>query len=291
MRRDQYYSIGQTAKICDISIQTLRYYDKTGLVKPGYVDTHSGYRFYSTQNLLHIKIIQDMKAMNFSLEEIDHALKQEHMDLVQRMFADKQEEMRRQIQELEQVQAAIARRVEQIDFLQRIGSGMAELDVLIELKTIPDRLVACERGRHVLEMDTYIMLYTELFQRMKTNGLKPSGYIMSVYHENIMTFNRNDTDIEVCIPIESEVRQSGERTVGADFVRVVPGGEYITGMYCGLPNEQSCKHIYGKLQEWIRLNGYRECGSAMEQYLVDMTQMMKADEFIVELQIPVELGS
>jgi MerR family transcriptional regulator, activator of bmr gene len=34
-------------------------------------------------------------------------------------------------------------------------------------------------------------------------------------------------------------------------------------------------------------NGYIECGPSIEQYLVDMAQMMKPEEFIVELQVSV----
>ena len=40
-------SIGQMARINHISIQTLRLYDKMGLLKPVAVDAGSGYRYYS----------------------------------------------------------------------------------------------------------------------------------------------------------------------------------------------------------------------------------------------------
>ena len=39
-------SIGQMARINHISIQTLRLYDKMGLLKPVAVDAGSGYRYY-----------------------------------------------------------------------------------------------------------------------------------------------------------------------------------------------------------------------------------------------------
>lgn len=40
-------SIGQVSEICRISVKTLRYYDKIGLLKPVYIDSASRYRYYS----------------------------------------------------------------------------------------------------------------------------------------------------------------------------------------------------------------------------------------------------
>ena len=39
--------IGDLARICNVSTQTLRYYDAEGVLKPDITDSSSGYRFYS----------------------------------------------------------------------------------------------------------------------------------------------------------------------------------------------------------------------------------------------------
>lgn len=41
--------IGELAKICRVSVQTLRYYDKIGLLCADRVDTDSGYRYYAPE--------------------------------------------------------------------------------------------------------------------------------------------------------------------------------------------------------------------------------------------------
>ncbi|MFD1176457.1 MerR family DNA-binding transcriptional regulator [Paenibacillus puldeungensis] len=40
------FSIGETAKINNVSIQALRHYDKIGLLTPAFVNEESGYRYY-----------------------------------------------------------------------------------------------------------------------------------------------------------------------------------------------------------------------------------------------------
>ena len=62
--------IGDLAKICNVSTQTLRYYDAEGVLKPDITDPSSGYRFYSVDAVEKYKKILFYKELGFSLEEI-----------------------------------------------------------------------------------------------------------------------------------------------------------------------------------------------------------------------------
>lgn len=65
-----YFSIGEISKLQNISIQTLRHYDKIGLVKPAYTNASSRYRYYSIKHLVILDLIKQCKAMGLSLDEI-----------------------------------------------------------------------------------------------------------------------------------------------------------------------------------------------------------------------------
>jgi MerR family transcriptional activator of bmr gene len=282
MSNDQNYSIGQAAKICNISVQALRFYDKNGLVKSSYIDKSSGYRYYSNLDLLYIKIVQDMKALKFSLEEIKAALNKGSLDYLLEKLESKRRSMVFEIKELERVVESIGKRTNQINYLQELGNELKDLDVLVELKQLPERYVLFERRRSACGMEASIVRYTELFQKSDANGLIPI-HMMTIYHENIMTFDRNDSDMEFCLTIDPLKSHAP-----AEITRVIPGGDYITALYCGIPNAESCKRIYNKLLAWMERNHYVESGPSIEQYLVDMAQMMKPEEFIVELQVSVQ---
>lgn len=62
--------IGDLAKICNVSTQTLRYYDAEGVLKPDITDLSSGYRFYSVDAVEKYKKILFYKDLGFSLDEI-----------------------------------------------------------------------------------------------------------------------------------------------------------------------------------------------------------------------------
>lgn len=68
------YKINNFSKETNISIQTLRYYDKINLFKPSYVDFFTGYRYYQKNQINEIKLIKKLKNIGLSLEKIKHYL-------------------------------------------------------------------------------------------------------------------------------------------------------------------------------------------------------------------------
>ncbi|EAS42102.1 Zn(2+)-responsive transcriptional regulator [Photobacterium profundum] len=67
------YLIGQLAKLCGVSNDTLRFYEKNGLMEPA-GRSNSGYRLYSEENLSRINFIIRAKAIGLSLDEIRELL-------------------------------------------------------------------------------------------------------------------------------------------------------------------------------------------------------------------------
>ncbi|MGF1738657.1 Zn(2+)-responsive transcriptional regulator [Photobacterium satsumensis] len=67
------YLIGQLAKHCGVSSDTLRFYEKNGLLVPS-GRSESGYRLYSEDDLSRIHFILRAKAIGLSLDEIRELL-------------------------------------------------------------------------------------------------------------------------------------------------------------------------------------------------------------------------
>lgn len=67
---ERYFSIGQIAKLHNISVETLRHYDRFGLLQPDYINEKTGYRYYSIKSFIKIDLIKQCKAIGLSLEEI-----------------------------------------------------------------------------------------------------------------------------------------------------------------------------------------------------------------------------
>jgi DNA-binding transcriptional MerR regulator len=65
----QFLTIGALAKLCDMTVRTLRYYEEMDLIGP--VKRSSGkYRLYNHHSLKRINAISALQGLNFSLDEI-----------------------------------------------------------------------------------------------------------------------------------------------------------------------------------------------------------------------------
>ena len=72
-KKTQSYKISDVSEKTGLSVDTLRYYEKIGLLKK-ISRVSSGVRSYSDQDLSRICFIQRAKTMNFSLDEISQLL-------------------------------------------------------------------------------------------------------------------------------------------------------------------------------------------------------------------------
>lgn len=106
--------IGQLAKRAGVAIDTVRYYERQGLL-PSPPRRDSGYRLYGDEDVLRLRFIRRAKALGFTLVEITGLL-----ELSARRHGD--------MAELKQAAEAKLRAVEQrIAELQRVCDGLRQL--------------------------------------------------------------------------------------------------------------------------------------------------------------------
>jgi len=67
------YLIGELAKLAGISVDTLRFYEKNGLIVPK-GRSESGYRIYDQNSVEQVKFILNAKQLGLSLDEIKELL-------------------------------------------------------------------------------------------------------------------------------------------------------------------------------------------------------------------------
>lgn len=71
-----FFTVKQAARIVGMTSETLRHYDRIGLVKPCRKDEFTGYRYYSEQELIQLQTIELLKIMDLTLAEIKDILQQ-----------------------------------------------------------------------------------------------------------------------------------------------------------------------------------------------------------------------
>jgi len=68
--KNNFFPIGETSKLTGASIYSLRYYERIKLLEPAYIDTFSGYRYYSLDQIYLIGIISLCIELDIPLKKL-----------------------------------------------------------------------------------------------------------------------------------------------------------------------------------------------------------------------------
>lgn len=119
-------SIGTMAALCGTSVQTLRLYDKKGLLPAARIDPDSGYRYYTNGQIFLFQTIRLLQRTGMSLAEIRETLQKDPVDL--RSLWDSQEKaILQKQQELHEMEIMVHQQQKQLEeaslMQQHAGKG------------------------------------------------------------------------------------------------------------------------------------------------------------------------
>ena len=97
---ERLYYIGEVAEILNISTQTLRYYDRIGILQPAYTDPSTGYRKYTYDQVSYVDRIRYLQNLGLSLDEVHAALKDNDPALLTQVLEEKTGQLRKELQSL-----------------------------------------------------------------------------------------------------------------------------------------------------------------------------------------------
>ena len=88
------FQIGEVAKMYHLSVGTLRYYEKEGLLKPEYTDPDTGYRYYGIRQFEQLTNIRYLRTLGLPLEEITEYLNNRNVDSIEKKLEVQRELLR-----------------------------------------------------------------------------------------------------------------------------------------------------------------------------------------------------
>lgn len=112
------YRIGEVARAAGVGVDTLRYYEREGLLAPR-ARSAAGYRLFDDDDVRRVRFIRQAKALGFTLDDIADLLALQRgggrRDRVRTRAARRVADLDRRIAELTAIRDALARLVQQCD--------------------------------------------------------------------------------------------------------------------------------------------------------------------------------
>lgn len=168
--RNSLLSIGEAAKLKNVSIKALRYYEKLGIFNPAYIDPQSGYRYYSPAQLFDLDVILTCGELGIPLKHIlDYQTDQGTIDLRQLLIEGSElaeQKIKRARQSLLKINSYLEEIEQQDSFRHRDHTYT---------RTIPSRYF-CAKSWDIsrpFEIKKYLKTMSDLYQLADQLGTTP----------------------------------------------------------------------------------------------------------------------
>lgn len=108
-------TIGKLAKQCDVNVETIRYYQRIGLMR--IPESHTAYRYYQDQDVETLSFIQKAKDAGLQLSEVQELL---HLQLsdrsqVRKVIQQRLEKIDQRIDELQSLKSRLSTWIEECE--------------------------------------------------------------------------------------------------------------------------------------------------------------------------------
>ena len=262
--------IGEFSKLAKISIKSLRYYDKIGLLKPAMTDSATQYRYYTIEQLEEIRLITMYKAVGLSNE------------MVSRLIHKKSDEYA-----LLQYQKQIL-----TERAEEIKKALSALDILLGkqsiqryeaiIKHVEKRLVYCCRGylSNVESIHDFVKCCSAELSKTNPNiRFSEPDYCCVIYPDD------GYRESNVFIEYAQSVDRVGVDTEIIKFKEIEPITA-ISVIHFGAYTNLRDAYLFAL--NWARDNGYTLVGEPRERYIHGSWDRQDESEWVTELQLPIK---
>ena len=205
----KYFSIGEEAKAVHTTTETLRHYDRIGLVKPSKKDEWTNYRYYTEQDIVRLNTVRALQLMDLSLKEIKKVLEYDDLEKIVAFLSQAEKKADEKIAALQYSKSKI--QLAKADYEKKLQMRNHPNGIFI--KDSPERVILLSDTLEVPTLDN-LWNYLSHFYDKVTPALKEQFSFEDL--AGIYTENGISRLFAVCI-----------RYADIDGLKVLPKGKYL----------------------------------------------------------------
>ena len=272
--KENLLSITELAKLRQVTSETLRYYDRIGLITPDYVDPQTRYRYYSIRQYEKLGTIKELRQLGMSIHDITdyfsgRNLRKSHQLLLHQLEL-LEEEIRKQ-----QLLSEILRR--KLHFLSEITPPPPVDKVFC--RAFPQRYMITF-GEPAGGSREHAFAFTRLERYLDEVAPILASDRIGVYADWHLL--EPSDDYIPAVPMIFVERDAIE----SEHKRTIPPGDYLCMNY--RRGELERYHpSFARLHTYMAEHGWVLNGMIFQFYKIDVTITSDPDETLMEIQVPV----
>ncbi len=267
--------IGEFAKLCGVTKDTLFHYERLGLITPDEIDVN-GYRYYAPNQFFHMEMIKALKESGAPLSDIEQFKTSYSSAQYLRIIRQQKEHLQKEIKRLQSlntvlensihlVETALSEPLDTPKVVEREESYLIEWDVP----------AGPGRGQDVIAVEARTI--STLLKYCKKIGIQPQQPIGSIVRrEELLEYRTTSYKCYFCV----------DRRYEDDHIVVKPAGKYLTLLHKDLYSGQ--QEAYRILFSYIREHKLTICGDCYESEVIGYLGEGRPEDFVVMYDIRVE---
>lgn len=273
--KDNLLSITQLAKLRKLTSETLRYYDRIGLIKPNYVDPKTNYRYYSIRQYEKLGTIKELRQLGMPIDCIVEYFTNRNFKKSTEILERHKKILEQEINEKMRINKILSKK---INFLKELSS-MPNTDVVFE-QVFPERYIITfdepaggphEHAFAITKLEWYLN---------ETAPILASDRVGVYADESILQKS------EHYIPSSPFI--FGEKNeIPSKLRKIVPAGLYLC-MYYHYGELEKYNKSFEIIKDYMKEHHFSFSGNILQFYKVDVTLTSDPNETLMEIQVPVK---
>ncbi|MGN1024162.1 MAG: MerR family transcriptional regulator [Lachnospiraceae bacterium] len=271
--KEELLSISEMASLRKVTPETLRYYDRIGLLEPNYIDPQTGYRYYSIRQYEKIGTIKELRELGLSIREIRDYFSDRELAKSDAILSAYYDHLQEEIRNKLKLSGILAKKLHFLDEIRQ----PAVTDVVYTRDFDRRRILTFhERAgspkAHALaftRLEQYLPDPSPILATDRVGVLCDADFLVPV------------KSVRACVPM---ILLGEEKTDGP--TDVLPAGRYLCLDYRGGALEES-HPSFALILDALRQENLAVSGPILQLYRIDKTLTDREDETMLELQVPV----
>ena len=285
------YTIGQMAKICNMTTEQLRHYDKIHVLSPDGRGRDNDYRYYTEHQIEDLMLVKELKKVGLPLKSIAELLLKKDLEQIRATLESNMFVQRQHLYEAQKSYDSL------VDELLRLNDAISLIRRSTENKSAPiegfsivpisERPVIFTRYRTNCGVDdSFISRYAELVGLTEKEKVTTSGTLFLLFHDHykkqFQSPNEVEGDLELFTNITSSVKNVRNFRMFGGFLAACAThiGHY---RYTG--------QVYDELTKWATSIGYSVSGISFQELIVSRLNSKNESNYVTKIYLPLNVSN
>jgi len=237
------YLVNEIAKYFGVTNDTIRYYDKLGIISPK-KDKNNNYRYYDRGDIICFSYVFELKNIDLPLKEVRTLLNDSSLEYAAGVIEDHEQRIDAKIKELQQLKSVIS------DYRKCFYNAIENVDVL-KISDNPNIIYREieEPNGSVIENMTYFQNLTMMHVPLFTFCINKELFLSEMFYNNVMECRKH---FKYALSLKDEEELISKEDFSHEDFKIIQPRKWLTSVIKFYTNKDYSSIL--NIREYIKQN-------------------------------------